>query len=64
MPIENFEGEIIVSNAKVRIFSERVSGLSLTLDQIEERFRFGEALGRERFPVEKLVCPKRFQKWG
>ncbi|HBI33287.1 MAG TPA: hypothetical protein DDY45_14685, partial [Verrucomicrobiales bacterium] len=35
MPIENFEGEIIVSNAKVRIFSERVSGLSLTLDQIE-----------------------------
>ncbi|MEO1831861.1 MAG: hypothetical protein ABGZ08_04940 [Akkermansiaceae bacterium] len=35
IPVENFEGEIIVSNAKVRIFSERVPDFSVTLDQIE-----------------------------
>ena len=35
VPVESFEGEIIVSNAKVRIFSERVPDFSVTLDQIE-----------------------------
>lgn len=34
-PSEDFEGVIILSNAKVKIFSERVPDLSLTLDQIE-----------------------------
>ena len=35
IPVEKFEGEIILSNTKLRIFSERVPDLSLTLDQIE-----------------------------
>jgi hypothetical protein len=35
IPVESFEGEIIVSNAKVRIFSERVADFSVALNQIE-----------------------------
>ncbi|MDC0614137.1 hypothetical protein OAP08_06575, partial [Akkermansiaceae bacterium] len=35
IPVENFEGEIIISNAKVRIFSERAPDFSVTLNQIK-----------------------------
>ena len=35
IPVESFEREIIVSNAKVRIFSERVADFSVALNQIE-----------------------------
>ena len=35
IPVENFEGEIIISNAKVRIFSERAPDFAVTLNQIK-----------------------------
>lgn len=48
IPVEDFEGVIILSNAKVSIFSERVPSLSLTLEQIEGEIPlWGDSRGGE-----------------